>query len=90
MANNRMHLVCMLCLEDESIDWRDCHVCVEKYYPSMGWMAADPVDFGERLNHFFEDHHHRTTFGDEFRLTYESVIGVGFPKSTILERINGN
>lgn len=88
MANNRMYLVCSRCLQDESTKWDDCVVYVEKYYPSMGWMADDATALGERLNGFFRAHMHGSALGEEFRIIYESSTKFGKDKQRIMDAIS--
>jgi len=40
---------------------------IAKYYPSTGW---GPVD-DERINDFFNDHHHVSQWGNGFVLEFE-------------------
>jgi hypothetical protein len=80
MANNRMYLICLHCLHDDSKSLEDCRHYMAKYYPTDGWYASvDPEAYVERMNKFFEAHLHKETwhqamFGDHFTLGTESLF----------------
>jgi hypothetical protein len=74
MANNRMFILCLRCLNDETTPIEDCRLYTGKYYPSDGWNFNS-----EHVEEFFSKHRHADTwemgmFGDHFTLATESLF----------------
>lgn len=74
MANNRMYLLCLRCLADESTELDECRKYTGKYYPGDGWNFNS-----EGVQEFFDKHRHADTwemsmFGDHFTLITESLL----------------
>jgi hypothetical protein len=82
MANNRMALVCSICVEQDDAK--------EKANPSVFWLAKRmrdgyyaPDDHAAALNEWFDQHSHATESQDHFSLHYQIQppnydIGTGF------------
>lgn len=76
MANNRMFILCLRCLNDETTPIEDCRLYTGKYYPTGGWNFNS-----EHVEEFFRKHEHKDTwemsmFGDYFTLSTESLFRV--------------
>ncbi len=90
MANNRMYLVCTQCLQTPDVPWEDCHLYLAKYYPHQGWyFNRDPGKTETELGKFLETHSHKSLFGQDFAVVYDTMIP-GFPKekSDILRKVS--
>lgn len=85
MANNRMYLACLKCLEEEDTKWEDCVFYMAKYYPSTGWyINQEKLD----LESFYDRHNHETLAGDYFQIIYENQFSqLAKDKMKILETI---
>lgn len=77
MANNRMYIVCLHCVHEESCPIKESRFYIAKYYPSTGWYATGESLKG-RLNEFFDRHRHQgcagDMYGDFFILGTESLL----------------
>jgi len=87
MANNRMYVVCLHCLNDDSKEMSDCQFYLAKYYPTGGWLTegkhldgvGKPETLGSKLDEFFASHLHKDSweqsmYGDHFTIITESLL----------------
>lgn len=75
MANNRMALVCKICVPKED-DWRwgDKGVmAIAKWYPGGPYYRNNNETMGKDFEEFLEEHYHDGESGENpIRLEYES------------------
>ena len=82
MANNRMYLTCLHCLNDKDTPLDQCQFYLAKYYPNTGWynIHNNPGDnLGAALDKFFDEHKHKESwdqamYGDHFTIITESMM----------------
>jgi hypothetical protein len=82
MANNRMYLVCNVCLPPGTREWPQpgdpALLHIAKWYPASPWYSQHPESLGDRVEKFFEDHMHPEIHlaGEEnpVRLEYETWV----------------
>lgn len=79
MANNRMYIICLHCLNDETTSIDNCRHYIAKYYPPpTGWYTTRE-EIADGLNAFFNSHQHKETWeqsmwGGHFTITTESLM----------------
>ena len=96
MANNRMYLVCNVCLpEGEEYDfdkWKQVSFHLAKWYPGdIGeWYTNRPATIGKALDEFLTAHAHPDKYPggveNPVRLDYEWI---GTPVKALKENKNG-
>lgn len=67
MANNRLYLCCIKCLQDDNKELSDCIFFMFKYYPNTGWYATPEEDeakvkWVDNTNNFLNSHWHSGEF----------------------------
>lgn len=79
MANNRMVLVCNICVPPGTQKWphydSPALLHIAKWYPGSAWYSMHPESLGERVEAFLELHKHieiePATVENPVRLEYE-------------------
>lgn len=75
MANNRMVLLCMNCIQKEETTLEDCVYYILKYYPSSGWYwSGEDSEMGSRVNEWLKKHIHGSFSGEYLFMVPERVI----------------
>jgi len=80
MANNRMYITCLHCLNDEITPIEDCQFYLAKYYPPpSGWYTVGGDGMPLRLDEFFSKHQHKgswnqSMYGDHFTIITETLL----------------
>lgn len=87
MANQRMYLVCEICMNKEEYTFEQCSQYLTKYYPSSGWLDDLML---EGVKQFFMDHDHRTLEGRYARIIYDSEFSVFAKERDEVTRAVGN
>ena len=72
MANNRLYLVCTICLNDPNTTWKDCFLPLAGYFPTPGWELFD--SFSKRAPGWLFGHRHGGLLGEFLTAMDESNL----------------
>ena len=96
MANNRLYLCCIKCLQDETKELSDCIFFMFKYYPITGWYIntnrndddnKKKIEFFDKIAQFLDTHDHKSMFGEFISIFGTQFDSVFINKQTINEII---
>lgn len=62
MANNRLYLVCTICLDDPNTTCEECFLLLAAYFPRQGWELF--YSFPARAGGWLDGHRHGGLCGD--------------------------
>lgn len=83
MANNRLYLCCIKCLQDPNKELSDCIFFMFKYYPKTGWyINVDDKDNDRKIkwvddtNTFLDNHKHNNEYDSWKEGMYGEFISI--------------
>src|SRR5689334_15016680 len=83
MANNRIYLCCIKCLQDETKELSGCIFFMFKYYPNTGWyINVDETDNERKVKwiddtaKFLDQHKHHNEFDSWEEGMYGEFISI--------------